>query len=88
MLSCIKNVANVIYVLEAMMHARKLTVGVQEGEHLRLGHAGAQQPGRDEPLALLLPHHPHHLQLVHVVVQPALQVVCNEATLRQPRPIF
>lgn len=46
-----------------------LTVGIQEREHLCLCHAGSQQSGRDQPLPLRLPHHPHELQLLHVLLQ-------------------
>lgn len=46
-----------------------LTVGIQEGEHLRLRHAGSQQSGSDQALSLLLPHHPHDLQLLYVLLQ-------------------
>lgn len=51
-----------------------LTVCIQEGEHLAARHAGSQQPGRDQPLPLRLPHHPHNLQLLHVAVQLVLQI--------------
>lgn len=51
-----------------------LTVGVQECEHLGLRHAGPQQPGRNESFPLLLPYHPHDLQLLDVLLQPLLQV--------------
>lgn len=50
-------------------------MGVQEGQHLPAGHAGPQQPGRYQPFPLLLPHHPHDLQLLHVALQLILQVV-------------
>lgn len=52
-----------------------LTVGIQECEHLCLRHAGPQQPCSDQPLPLLLPHHPYDLQLLHILLQLLLQVL-------------
>lgn len=52
-----------------------LTVRVQERKHLSLRHTGPQQPGRDEPLPLLLSNHAHDLQLLNVPFQLLLQVL-------------
>lgn len=52
-----------------------LTVRVEEGEHLSLSDAGPQQPGRDQALPLRLSHHMDDLQLTHILLQPALQVL-------------
>lgn len=50
-------------------------MGIQEGQDLPAGHAGPQQPRRNQPFPLLLPHDSHNLELLHITVQLVLQVV-------------
>lgn len=61
-------------------------MGIQEGQDLPAGHAGPQQPCRDQPFPLLLPHDSHDLELLHVAIQLVLQIVWGGGGKEQLAP--